>query len=484
MLGTMATAMLLDSAVTNYLKQQIESGDVVKSKKALQELCKRRRQGQRIRPANNAPLLNSVIGQCFGSNDSKVRRWSLNAIALLGTIQQCRDPLLLALKTYQSDPQVVAAGIAAIFRLSGNPMGDLKGLNLDGQTLTLAALQHTTPEKLDLSSLPIKVEISTPAIIKLGLVLIGLDKAPQNIFHLTYSNAEMVKALGTHHDPFVSQYSIWAITENNQLNISHLGIDTQSIEQQPPNVQAWILKLLAQDSLNIDRHMELVKLGKASNDPEVRSGLAQGLKETYSPILQQIVLDWITSEPNSDVRLLLLDHIIIQAERTPYYREFAVEFFEAEVNNSDVHDRMLATASGTSLFAEFKRTELKVNNGLLGVNMTTNNITIGGSVNAAQFTASGNPTNSGTLEFNSQSIEMIKNALARAEEELAKAPISEDDKRGALEKIASTREAPTRENLAKAVSVLSKVEEMSQKALGTGTAIKGIVDLLTTLVGS
>ena len=51
--------------------------------------------------------------------------------------------------------------------------------------------------------------------------------------------------LGKHHDPVVSQYSIWAITENSALGVADLGIDLKNIEQLPANVRAWVFQLLA-----------------------------------------------------------------------------------------------------------------------------------------------------------------------------------------------------------------------------------------------
>jgi hypothetical protein len=92
--------------------------------------------------------------------------------------------------------------------------------------VTLAALQHVDANKLDLSALPLDVETASPDLLKLGLVVVGLDRAPLNMFHPKHDNAQIVKALGGHHDRIVSQYSIWAITENRTLRLADLGVDS------------------------------------------------------------------------------------------------------------------------------------------------------------------------------------------------------------------------------------------------------------------
>ena len=43
------------------------------------------------------------------------------------------------------------------------------------------------------------------------------------MMHPRFSNSELVKALGSHHDNIVSQYTVWAITENPSLRLSDIG---------------------------------------------------------------------------------------------------------------------------------------------------------------------------------------------------------------------------------------------------------------------
>ena len=156
--------------------------------------------------------------------------------------------------------------------------------------VTLAALQHIDANQLDLSSLPIDVEKASPDLLKLALVVVGLDRAPPNMLHPRHENPELVKALGGHHDAVVSQYTVWAITENESLGLGDLGIDVRNIEQQPPNVRAWLLRLIAMTPEDAESNFEFVELG--TNDPaaEARAGLALGLRDTYFDGLEALVL--------------------------------------------------------------------------------------------------------------------------------------------------------------------------------------------------
>ena len=237
----------LGRSFTGYLIGQLGSHDSNQIKRALQEICKLYRFGCRFLPDQVYGMEQHAIGLLFSSDDAKVQRWSLNALAQFGAAGHCRRAILHALNSYHRDPEVLAAAIAALFRVSRRASEELRQLGLDEQMVTLAALQHVPADQLDLSSLPVNVENTDSELIKLGLLVVGLDKAPPHMFDPDYDNREIVRVLGLHDDPLVSQYSIWAITENSGLGVNDLGIDLKNTEQQPANVRAWIYQLLAMD---------------------------------------------------------------------------------------------------------------------------------------------------------------------------------------------------------------------------------------------
>ncbi len=146
--------------------------------------------------------------------------------------------------------------------------------------------------------------------MKLALVVVGLDRAPPNMLHPRHDNPQLVRALGGHDDNIVSQYSVWAITENPSLRLGDLGIDIRGIEQQPANVRAWVFRLIAMTPEDAERNFEYLELGMRDPVAEARAGLAIGLKDTFFDGLEALVLDWFTGEHDAEVRQHLLDHMI------------------------------------------------------------------------------------------------------------------------------------------------------------------------------
>jgi hypothetical protein len=427
---------------------------------------------------------NEVIGLTFSSEDPKVIRWSLNTLAQLGREQTCKRAILHATRAYQNNAEILAASIAALYRLCQTASRDIRGLGFDEQMVTLAALQHVPAPQLDLSSLPLNIEHASNDLVKLGLVVVGLDKAPPHMFDPDYANAEIVRVLGQHHDQIVSQYSIWAITENPNLSVSNLGVDLKSIEQQPPNVQGWIFQLLAMDAGNVEKHIDYIKLGIESRSTEVRLRLAVGLRSTYAPALPPLVLEWFTREMDQDVRQHLVDHLIRHAERLPDYIEYVTEEFERA--GSAARTRMLATASGTAMFSTLSQIRYDGRTDLLkgATIVNTKVINIGGNVQGGAVAFDGDATNLGTSTvYNTQTLSMIQGHLANAEREVWNSVADNAAKKEASDAIASAKATPTKDTLAKAVTAMEKVEALACRVLGATTAVAGIAQLIAQAGG-
>lgn len=255
-------AQFLDKPIVNYIKLQLETGSPVRTKRALQHLCNLYRSGFRIRPHEAFGIETTTVGLLYTQrSDGKVCRWALIALALFGREERCVEAILDVLKRYADDPQTTAAAIAAVYRLSRNPTEHLKKHSFDEQMIALAALQHVDATKLDLSPLPLNIDDASPDLLRLALIVVGLDRATINLFNPKHDNAQMVKVLGGHHDSTVSQYSVWAITENPSLGFNDLGIDVRAIEQQPANVRCWLFQLLGMNVKLARRHYEYLNLG-------------------------------------------------------------------------------------------------------------------------------------------------------------------------------------------------------------------------------
>jgi hypothetical protein len=213
-------------------------------------------------------------------------------------------------------------------------------------------------------------------------------------------------------------------------------------------------------------------------------GLAVGLRDSFSPTLVPLVLEWFTREMDGEIRPQLLDHLIRQAERSNAYTQHALDAFER--GNPDERDRMLATAAGSPLFSRFSAIKYNGGNDLFrGATIVNNkNINIG-SIQAGAVAIDGDATQTGTAAntYNAQTLEIIQSRLAEAEREIKSSPVDVEARKEALLTIEAAKKEPTKHNLANAVTAMEKVESLTTKALGTGTAISGIAHLLAQAVG-
>jgi hypothetical protein len=477
---------ILDRLTVEYLKSQIETGDGARTKKALQQLCKYYREGYRVNPSELIGLEQSIVGLLYTQvGDEKVRRWALNALARLGREPTCMEAIMHVLKQYSHEPQTSAAAIAAIYRMSRKASAVLRKLSFDEQMLTLAALQHVDAHKLDLTALPIKVETASPDLLKLALVVVGLDRAPNNMMHPRFSNSELVKALGGHHDNTVSQYTVWAITENPSLRLSDIGIDLKLVEEQPPNVRAWIFRLIAMTPEDAERNFEYLELGMRDPEPEARTGLALGLRNTFFDGLDALLLDWFTSEADAEVRQYLLDHMIKNFGESASYETMALEIYEKEPEGSFLRRRMEASASGSELYAKFKRMDLSFDLFRGAVAVTTNNtFNVSGGIQGGAVSLGGDATNlsPSSIHYNPQTIEALRSELSTAERELHQLLLPPDVKEKALTLITDAKADPSPSKIAKAIGVLKEADSVASKVVSTGTSLVTIGTAIAKII--
>jgi hypothetical protein len=332
----------------------------------------------------------------------------------------------------------------------------------------LAALQHIDAAKLDQSGLPINIEIATPDVLKLGLIVVGLDRAPANLFHPRHSNPEIVKVLGRHHDSVVSQYTVWAIAENDSLGLSELGIPISSIETRPPNVRSWMFQLIAMSPATAKANLEYIELGAGDPHPEARLGLAVGLRETFYDGIEPLVLDWFYSESDQEVSQSLLDHFIRQSQKCQNYEETAIEFHERAGVGSVARQRMEAYAAGTPLYGKLQQISYDGSNDLFR-SMTIMNMTINGGIQAGAVSIKGNATNSGTTNVHYQAT--IQTELTKAIREIHTSIADPELKEQALEHVRAAQADPTPDKLTKAFGILGKIEAVTAKVAGVGTSI-------------
>ncbi len=245
------------SQKTAFLRFELQNGNAYRTKTALQEISRLYRSGHQFNSEarnNFETAINGIV--LIQKQDEKVVRWCLNSLAQLGRRENSSRYVEAALKQYEGNPEITAAGVAALCNMYLGNIDEVEILGrIDPAIRTLAALQNTDPRKLDLTGFKIDIDTADVEVLKLALITVGLNRGIENLFHPRHNNGEIVKELGQYPDPIVVQYSVWAVLENRRLTITELGVPFQSIDDHPPNVQSKLLQLAAeQETDNTNAH--------------------------------------------------------------------------------------------------------------------------------------------------------------------------------------------------------------------------------------
>ncbi len=338
-----------------YLKFELEHGDNRRRKVALQTLSRLYRNSHILNSEQRQSFEMTVNGLVLQSKDRKVARWCLNTLAHIGKRGSADKYVTSALRIYDGDPEVTAAGIAALSKMHGSKISEqVEFLQFDPTLRILAAMQHTHPKHLDVSKIRIDIDRSSPELLKLALITVGLNREIENLFHPRHSNGQIVRALGQYSDGIVVQYSVWAILENRRLNLSDLGVRLDRIDSLPPNVQSKILQLIVEREPNIE-----VKHGYIADAPfypawEAREGLARGLCGKYYDGLEEITIDWFDNEQASDIRSLLAEHFARFSDDCTPYEDKALQIIDFDPS---LRSRVLMGAEGKRLYSRIKEQE-------------------------------------------------------------------------------------------------------------------------------
>lgn len=460
-----------------YLKSVIESGSAIRKKQALQQLCKVFRGGFVLRQEDRTVMENTILGVLSSSaSDEKIRRWALSALTYVGRKEVSRNAVLRALADYPNEPQVLAAAIATLFKFDGNAAQKLITHHgtCTAEMITLSALQTTDPRNLELSNLKVDIETAEPIPLKLALVLVGLDRAPSNIFDPRHSNAEIVKILGTHHEPIISQYSVWAAAENPHLGAADIGIELKDLEGQEPNVRSYVYRLFAEESTQSSQRHGIIVQGSKDGDNEARLGLAIGLRDSFYDGLEGVTIDWFHDEDDQEIGAYILDHIIAQADRVPTYEKIALEQYELAADNSKKRFRMEASAAGKRIYSDFKRKSIEQDAGLFGLmggNVTNNNSFINNGTVQGAVSQSGQAQNYGQMHSGLTDCQ-IQEARTLLDEVVAgtnEMPLSDAIKGEIRQAIAQAKQQTDKETLSVVVGALEKAEKGLK-------AVTGMVD--------
>ncbi|ULB10216.1 hypothetical protein ORIO_09900 [Cereibacter azotoformans] len=330
-----------------FLKFELDSQDARRQKTALQDLCRRYRGGHVLPPELRRDFEVHVGYLAVNGRDPKVVRWSLNTIARLGTQQGAANSVTAALVRHGDSPEIVGAAIAALAALYRGVIPALpSNAPVPPEVRTLAAMQTVNAAQLGSTQLKIDIDQADADLLKLALIVIGLNRDIQNLLHPSFDNGQIVRALGQHDDATVRQYSVWAVIENRVLGLEHLGIPFERTEHEPENVQAKLLELGASTIIDPTERQNLILAGSSFASVLAREGLAKGLLRSFYDGLGDIMLDWVRTEAEHRVRVLLAEHFGRYADRMPSYEEMA---FELALEGGDLRRYVLRGADGKPL---------------------------------------------------------------------------------------------------------------------------------------
>ncbi len=171
-----------------------------------------------------------------------MRRWTFNAIALVGNKAPNLDATVDALERNRGDDDIFAAGMAALVALTNEKETEARlkqiGVELDGAVL-LAAAQQAPSYNDRLAARRVDPEHASPSELRLAAVLVGLKKAPEHLFTLGHENAAVIGSFHSHHDQQVAQYAAWAVCEHPDLNLTHLGFEPSKLRDRQPDVRKY-----------------------------------------------------------------------------------------------------------------------------------------------------------------------------------------------------------------------------------------------------
>jgi CHAT domain len=346
-------ARRIGSQQVAFFQYELSQGDAKRKKVALQDLCALYRKGQLLSAEHANQFETAINGILLQVNqDAKVVRWCLNALAQFGRLASSQIYVETALTKYAGDPEIEAAGVAALCRMFRGSVQDIGALKaIDPIVWKLAALQNTDPSKIEVGDISIDIYRADPAVLRLALITVGLNRDIENLFHPKHSNAEFVRHLGQHDDVVVQQYSVWSIIENRRLCFNDLGISLDKIDSVKSNVQSKIYQLVAERDHDDRRRLAITCRGSAIAPNDAREGLAKGVRSHYYDGLEGVTIDWFRQEQHKPIREILAEHFAKFADICGPYEDLAMEINESDAS---LRERLLLGAEGKPLYSRLK----------------------------------------------------------------------------------------------------------------------------------
>jgi hypothetical protein len=420
--------------------------------------------------------------------DTKVIRWALNAIAHFGTDKISSHAVEVCLEKYADVPSLAASALASLFRIDQRALYRVRAnFGFSQELIALSCLRMPNFARKELPDVEIDIEGTTPDLLQLALIIVGLGNNPDTLFHPKMSTGELIGKMGGHDDSIVRQYSIWAITENPVLSIEDAGIRFEDITNQPENVRGWLYRLAALDAHRFKEIPDIVKMGSRDDSDKARELLAIGLKDSYFDGVDELVMEWNSCEPNVDIRERLFDHMIHQMHNSNGYREYVLEFFGREPKGSRYRQRIWGVAARTPAYATLQKHEAEEDEGALFAgepvmsegSKKTYNINIE-SVQSGSFAIGGDAktSRSETRNVKKGDSEQIREILHGIRDILGEREIDEGSRQRLEQYVQEAEENPTEGNLHRVHEAFSKVVGMINQGSAAAARANQLLEML------
>lgn len=487
----------IDDLYAEYLLGQIGGGSPSHAKRALQEVCRLYARGLHFNPRHCGSVEVAAVGQLEANRfDAKVRRWCLNVLALIGTPARSRNTIHRVIELHPNDPDTMASALTAYFKVCLDAYQDLsKRTYVSPQQIALAAHIGNFGTRIRADQTTINVDTEDAHVLRSALVAVGLRRAPANLFDPKFENAELVRQLSKHDDPDVTQYAVWAISEHPELGVEHLGFDVVDVAGYPPNIRGWTYRLYGEANIDHGIKHDVVVEGSQDFDSEARMNLARGLQGTWYDGLETVMSPWWHNEAEAEIREEILDHMVKQADECSEYRRLAMEQFEASSPYDPMAKRMLASASGSPIYGDFKRLEFRgsgdlfdsVPNGFGGPTQVTNHTYNIGNVQGGAVSLGGDATQNGNANnsLTGDQAVQLKAELASLADELGALPNQTDELKDvtALVKDAASDPVPSKlEKVKSALTGMFTVTSSLAKFGGDATKIAASVEKVLGMI--
>ena len=252
------------------------------------------------------------------SPELRVRRWAYKLVALLKD-DGYLDQLEAALLGFEGDPENRGWASAAFSGLADESRKSRVISRLDdytGTSLELAAKLYARGEPAR-DELNLQVWISEPLARKWLCLLCGYARTHTRTIDQRFGDLDLVRNSVGDSDVEVVEYAIWA--EHRHPDGSFRGLLRRPDELLAhSNVRRWLYRLLTKDADAALSNLDLLteRMDPAREPSEVaREGLALGLARLQLDERRDETIEWFIHEVSPRVRLALVDHLALLANR-------------------------------------------------------------------------------------------------------------------------------------------------------------------------